>query len=243
MQPATNNPYAQTIIPAIGRVWQALQDLGARLQSRTLQISVRSLALEAGLASAGRISQHLRQLEADGRIAYDPLTSIVILITEGIDHTGDRSDPIEATPAPSAETTDHTRDRVNPSYKVHESHDHEGGREARTRATTPALDLDADWPKWEALGVIPEAYPSFREDFPDVTLEQFSQACKIYAARNWKFPAGGVIKRLRQGYPLPVSPSRTHVPQPIVSKTAPAQQAPQVAPGSPPPLEKGWRYA
>ena len=63
------NPYA--IIPPIGRLWQLLVDEAQTLGQRTFQASVRSLAARLGFASAGKISQMLRQLVADGHITYD----------------------------------------------------------------------------------------------------------------------------------------------------------------------------
>lgn len=121
------NPYARIEIPAIGRVWQALQTLAARLQSRTLQISIRTLAAEAGLASAGRITQHLKQLEADGHIAYDGTTSIVVVITQEIDLSGDRQNQPSAAPSAPARSGDHGGDRVNQPCMVldHENLDQE----------------------------------------------------------------------------------------------------------------------
>jgi len=114
-------------VPAIARVWQALHNLASRLETRTLQISIRVLAAEAGLASAGKISQYLRQLQADGQIAYDPTISTVMLITPVIDHAGDRPSQDMAAQRAEPQPSDHTRDRVNQPCMVldHESLDQE----------------------------------------------------------------------------------------------------------------------
>lgn len=73
------NPYA--IIPPVGRLWQLLVDEAHALGQRTFQTTVRQLAARLGFASAGKISQMLRQLAIDGHIAYDGTLITVLAAT------------------------------------------------------------------------------------------------------------------------------------------------------------------
>lgn len=163
--PTVTNPYARVEIPAIGRVWQALMDLVDRLKSWSIQVSIRTLAAEAGLASAGGIPKYLRQLQEDGRIEYDPATSIVTVIPDVIDHSGDRS-PI--TPeidhhcdrsriAPQCDPQpprDHTGDRVQAACMVHESHESQ-----RVESCATPLFFDEDDALYRRLLQHPDMLP------------------------------------------------------------------------------------
>lgn len=70
--PQSTNPYV--IVPAIGRVLEALWARAQRLGQATFTVSNRQLAETAGLASAGHIPRLLRQLEADGHLSLDGRT-------------------------------------------------------------------------------------------------------------------------------------------------------------------------
>lgn len=126
----STNPYAVVTIPAIGRVLDAIRALATTLDARSFQVSNRALARAAGLRSAGKMPDYLRQLDADGHISYDPVTSLV-MITDEIDHGGDRSNSGSAPQCAPPPPPDHGRDRPYKEVGLMRSQEEEG----RARAT------------------------------------------------------------------------------------------------------------
>jgi hypothetical protein len=119
---AVTNPYAIVVIPAIGRVLDAIRALADELGQRTFQVSNRTLARRAGLRSASPLPEILRQLDADGQLTYDPASSIVMLpegpITTVIDHRADRLDENTASQCAPDAPPDHSNDRVKTACMV-----------------------------------------------------------------------------------------------------------------------------
>lgn len=172
----TPNPYAVTVIPAIGRVLDALAQLASDLGQRTLQVSNRQVAQAAGLRSAGQIPTILRQLAHDGHISYDPATSLIMVISAVIDQDADQgaSDqsidrPIApmASACPPATPPDQSIDRPYKEVGLMKSHEEEEGR-ARARTNEPPVV-----PLLRADNARPSVIARILAALPDLTPERY----------------------------------------------------------------------
>lgn len=176
----TTNPYAVVVIPAIGRVLDAITQLAADLGARTIQVSNRTLARAAGLRSASQLPEILRQLDADGHISYDPTVSMVMVITGAIDQGADRPDADLAPQCAPAERGDQDADRS--SKEVGLMNQEEEGR-AHARDDRPVVGL------LRADKAQPSVIRRILAAIPDLTPERY------LAEKGWwrRFKAGKTI--------------------------------------------------